>query len=155
VIRIVSKEHRHERANRYSCLSPEHRGRGPSSKPQGAIALNRLAEKSGWNQELLALEFRKLLALDLTLDLDFALTVTGFASPEIDQLIESQEQASDADPDDLVPDDIAGSPVSRLGDLWLLGEHCLICGDARDEYTYAPAPGMSALPWASMTSLMT
>jgi hypothetical protein len=100
------------------------------------IALNRLAEKSGWNQELLALEFKELLELDLTLDLDFDLTITGFASPEIDQLIERQEQASDADPDDLLPD-VAGSPVSRLGDLWLLGEHRLICGDARDEAAYA------------------
>jgi hypothetical protein len=101
------------------------------------IALNRLAEKSGWNQELLALEFKELLELDLTIELDFALTITGFASPEIDQLIERQEQGSDADPDELLPDDVAGSPVSRLGDLWLLGEHRLICGDARDEATYA------------------
>lgn len=105
------------------------------------IALNRLAEKSGWNQELLTLEFKELLELDLTLDLDFDLTITGFASPEIDQLIEGQVQASDADPDDLLPDDSAGSPVSRLGDLWLLGEHHLICGDARHESTYAKLLG--------------
>ncbi|WP_262269561.1 site-specific DNA-methyltransferase [Microvirga yunnanensis] len=101
------------------------------------IALNRLAEKSGWNQELLALEFKELLELDLTLDLDFDFTITGFASPEIDQLIERQEQVSNADPDEFLPDNVGGSPVSRLGDLWLLGEHRLICGDARDEATYA------------------
>ncbi|WP_230533366.1 site-specific DNA-methyltransferase [Microvirga roseola] len=105
------------------------------------IALNRLAEKSGWNQELLALEFKELLELDLTLDLDFDLTITGFASPEIDQLIERQEQASDEDPDILLPDDSAGTPVSQPGDLWLLGEHRLICGDARDENTYATLLG--------------
>jgi len=101
------------------------------------IALNRLAETSGWNRELLAVEFKELLELELTLDLDFDLIIAGFASPEIDQLIEGQEQASDTDPDDLLPHDSAGSPVSRLGDLWLLGEHRLICGDARDEITYA------------------
>jgi DNA modification methylase len=102
------------------------------------ISLNRLAENSGWNRELLALEFKELLELDLTLDLDFDLTITGFASPEIDQLIESQaKDEASSDPDDLLPDDIAGSPVSRPGDLWLLGEHRLICGDARDETTYA------------------
>jgi hypothetical protein len=105
------------------------------------IALNRLAEKSGWNQELLALEFKELLEFDLTLELDFDLTITGFASPEIDQLIERQEQGSDADPDDLLPDESAGSPVSRPGDLWLLGEHRLICGDARDEATFAKLLG--------------
>lgn len=56
------------------------------------IALNRLAEKSGWNQELLALEFKELLEVDLTLDLTFDLSITGFASPEIDQLIEGQKK---------------------------------------------------------------
>ena len=58
------------------------------------IAVNRLAEQSGWNQELLALELKELLELDLTLELDFDFTITGFASPEIDQLIEGQVQAS-------------------------------------------------------------
>jgi DNA modification methylase len=101
------------------------------------IALNRLAEKSGWNQELLALEFKELLELDLTIDLNFDVAITGFASPEIDQLIVGQEEASDADPDDLLPDATAGAPVSEPGYLWLLGEHCLICGDAREEATYA------------------
>jgi DNA modification methylase len=106
------------------------------------IALNRLAEKSGWNQELLALEFKELLEFDLTLDLNFDLAITGFASPEIDQLIESEANASDTDPDDLAPDiDLTQPPVSRLGDLWLLGEHRLICGDARQEATYAKLLG--------------
>ncbi len=91
------------------------------------ITLNRLAERSGWNKELLALEFKELLELDLTLDLDFDLTITGFALPEIDQLIESQAETSDMDPDDLAPDiDLTQAPVSQLGDLWLLGEHRLI-----------------------------
>jgi DNA modification methylase len=106
------------------------------------ITLNRLAEKSGWNQELLALEFKELLELDLTFDLDFDLTITGFASPEIDQLIESQENAAVTDPDDLTPDiDRTRPPVSCIGDLWLLGEHRLICGDARDKATYAKLLG--------------
>jgi len=106
------------------------------------ITLNRLAEKSGWNQELLALEFKELLELDLTLDLNFDLTVTGFASPAIDQLIESQVHASGPDPDDHIPDaDRTQPPVSRIGDVWLPGEHRLICGDARDKTTYAKLLG--------------
>lgn len=102
------------------------------------IALNRLAETSGWNQELLALEFKELLEIDLTLDLSFDLTITGFASPEIDQVIEGQAAGADQEPDDLTRDiDLIHPPVSRIGDLWLLDEHRLICGDARDTNAYA------------------
>ncbi|MGO4386767.1 site-specific DNA-methyltransferase [Microvirga sp. 2YAF29] len=105
------------------------------------IALNRLAESSGWNQELLALEFKELLELDLTLDLTFDLSITGFASPEIDQLIEGQQKVTEPDPDDVLPDEGDGPLVSQLGDLWLLGEHRLICGDARNETTYTTLLG--------------
>jgi hypothetical protein len=51
------------------------------------IALNRLAELSGWDEGLLGLEFQELLELDLSLDLSFDLAITGFAAPEIDALI--------------------------------------------------------------------
>src|SRR4051812_28620080 len=101
------------------------------------IALNRLAETSGWNKELLALEFKELLDLDLTLDLSFDLSITGFASPEIDQLIQTQISTDTTeDGGEVLPDDLVGPPVSRVGDLWLLEPHRLICGDARDQDTY-------------------
>lgn len=99
------------------------------------IALNRLAEKSGWDRELLALEFRELVALDLSLDLGFDLAITGFASAEIDQLVESSQEGA-AHEDEHLPEG-SGPCVSRPGDLWLLGEHRLVCGDAREESVYA------------------
>lgn len=101
------------------------------------IALNALAEKSDWDRELLALEFGELLEIDLTLDLSFGLEITGFRSAEIDHLIESAATNSPDAADDVLPDEANGAPVSQPGDLWLLGEHRLICGDARDKATYA------------------
>jgi hypothetical protein len=41
-----------------------------------------------------------------------------------------------AGPEDKIPDPTSGLVVSRIGDLWELGRHCLSCGDARDELTY-------------------
>ena len=78
-----------------------------------------------------------MLELDLRLDLSFDLSITGFARPEIDQLIEGQNKSDASDPDDLVPELKVTPPVSRIGDLWLLGNHRLVCGDARDEATHA------------------
>lgn len=101
------------------------------------IADNRLAELAGWDRELLALEFKDLLEIDLELDLSFDLAITGFSSPEIDGLITDAEGAADADGEDALPDAEDGAPpVSRLGDLWQLGEHRIICGDARERSVY-------------------
>ena len=89
------------------------------------IADNRLAELAGWDRELLALEFSELSELDL----DFELTITGFESPEIDIVIQEQEQS--LDPLDEMPDvDPAAPVVTQIGDLWKVGQHWIICGDA-------------------------
>jgi DNA modification methylase len=96
------------------------------------IADNRLAENAGWDQDLLALEFGELAALDL----DFNVEVTGFDTSHIDLLVGSEEQPS-ADPEaDNVFEPTNEPVVSQLGDLWLMGHHRLICGDARDPATY-------------------
>jgi DNA modification methylase len=102
------------------------------------IADNRLAENAGWDRELLALELQYLCELDL----DFEVTITGFAMPEIDVLFgELQAAASDHnehDPANEVPEvDDSGPAVTRPGDLWLVGRHRLICGDATDPAIYA------------------
>jgi hypothetical protein len=99
------------------------------------IALNRLPELNRWDEAALALEFKDLLELDLTLDLTFDLSITGFSHPEIDQLIQrSQDTSAGEDADDAVPED--GPLVSRLGDIWLLKDHRIICGDATNSETY-------------------
>ena len=86
------------------------------------IADNKLVENAGWDKDLLAIELQGLSELEL----DFDLTITGFETPEIDILLTSQKPEK---ADQLTqPDD--RPPVSRLGDLWLLGRHRLFCGDA-------------------------
>ncbi|MFO1176035.1 MAG: DNA methyltransferase [Paracoccaceae bacterium] len=84
------------------------------------LADNRLAEAAGWDRELLALELGDLDGLGVDL------TGLGFDPGELDALL----QAGQPDPrEDDVPEPPA-VPVSRMGDLWVLGSHRLLCGDA-------------------------
>ncbi len=91
------------------------------------LADNKLALNAGWDREILAIELQGLI------DLGFDMSVTGFSLAEIDFAL---DEAGDSDPDgsdapeDAVPA-MAAHAVSRRGDLWLLGRHKLICGDAR------------------------
>lgn len=86
------------------------------------LADNRLAEEAGWDRELLALELGDLR------DMGVDLAALGFDAGEIDALF----RAAETDPrEDLVPEAPA-APVSRPGDLWVLGNHRLLCGDATD-----------------------
>ena len=94
------------------------------------IADNRLAELSGWDEELLALELQDLAGLEL----DFDLELVGFATEEIDELIAGLDDEGDEVEDEPpVPEE---RPVSRLGDLWQLGPHRVLCADARDPAAY-------------------
>jgi len=91
------------------------------------IADNRLAEDAGWDPDALRLELAELLELDVEID------VTGFETPEIDVLLDAGDL--DADPNDAVPEPAAVA-VSRPGDLWQIGPHHLLCGDALDPTSY-------------------
>lgn len=91
------------------------------------LADNKLALNAGWDKEILAIELQALV------DFEFDVELTGFSLAEIDFAI---EEAGDADPDgsDEPEDAVAfatGTPVSRMGDIWHLGRHRLLCGDAR------------------------
>ena len=90
------------------------------------IADNKLALNAGWDEELLALEMQ-----DLKLS-EFDLELTGFDSAEIDRLLAELDPAGSTGQEDLAPDPPA-EPVTRSGDLWLLGRHRLLCGDATDQ----------------------
>jgi DNA modification methylase len=94
------------------------------------LADNKLALNAGWDMEILAIEFQHLSAVDL----DFDLETTGFATAEIDLLIDGPTTPA-IDPADQLPRAEAVA-ISRTGDLWQLGEHRLICGDARDAAVY-------------------
>ncbi|WP_340151985.1 DNA methyltransferase [uncultured Sneathiella sp.] len=97
------------------------------------IADNRLAELAGWDREILAIELQELLSVDLNFDI----TLTGFETPEIDILIgELNEETPDVPEEDIpLPD--TGPAVTQIGDIWQIGKHRLICGDATNENVYA------------------
>ncbi|HXV25709.1 MAG TPA: ParB/Srx family N-terminal domain-containing protein [Alphaproteobacteria bacterium] len=96
-----------------------------------AILDNRLAELAGWDRDLLAIEFTELSALDI----DFDLEITGFETAEIDLLIDGSGFGADGDPADDVPE-VSDRIVSRPGDLWVLGDHRLLCGNALEPAAY-------------------
>jgi len=93
-----------------------------------ALSLNKLQETGIWDEEVLSLEITEIIEIDG--DLEFP----GFELPEIEAI-----RFRDTGGDDLDPaDDLSGlrhsdaTPVTRFGDLWLLGDHQLLCGSARD-----------------------
>jgi 16S rRNA G966 N2-methylase RsmD len=97
------------------------------------IADNKLTENGNWDDRLLAEAFKQL----STEDLDFSLDITGFELPEIDLHLHSLEAVGPEqdDPADEVPETKAVA-VSKLGQLWQLGGHRLLCGSALDQSVY-------------------
>jgi DNA modification methylase len=97
------------------------------------LADNKLAEKAGWDRELLAIELQGLIELDVEIEL------TGFEMAEVDLILEEARETSgdSSGPEDAAPEPSPGPAVSQIGDLWLLGSHRLQCGDARDQAAYA------------------
>ncbi len=97
------------------------------------IADNRLALDAGWDEEMLAIELAELS------ESGYDLTLTGFSNDEIEQLLVDTEDGAGADDStdtsedatDEVPD-APVNPVTRPNDVWQLGAHRVICGDASD-----------------------
>jgi DNA modification methylase len=96
------------------------------------LADNKLAEKAGWDREILAIELQGLI------DLEFDVELTGFEMGEIDIILDEADQGrrESAEAEDDIPERVPGPTVSRIGDLWVLGTHRLLCGDARDNRSY-------------------
>jgi len=96
------------------------------------LADNKLALNAGWDREILAIELQALV------DLNFDLEVTGFSLAEVDFAL---DEFADSDPDgfdkpeDVVPE-VRGPAITRQGDLWILGRHRLVCGDAQDQNSF-------------------
>ncbi len=98
------------------------------------LADNKLAEKAGWDEEILALEFQTLFEIAPELDL----TITGFEIAEIDLTIGRHEDGPEPDDLDELPAVDPDTPVvTRTGDLWQLGRHRVLCADALDPDSYA------------------
>lgn len=87
------------------------------------IADNRLALNAGWDNALLSLELA-----DLQGD-GFDLELTGFSEDELDRLLAEDEEPGGAGDPDAAPEPPA-TPVTVLGDVWVLGKHRLMCGDS-------------------------
>jgi len=100
-----------------------------------ALADNRLAENAGWDKSILAIELQHL----LTIENDFEVTITGFEIPEIDLIL--QEANSKPDSDDVFDIDGAEQIVTQSGDLWLLGKHRILCGNALRQDSYVTLMG--------------
>ena len=107
------------------CVRIEHLS--PAQKRAYVLADNKLALNAGWDEEILAEELGALMEIDP----GFSVEVTGFSIAEIDALADCAAPEEPGDPaDDVVPD---GAPRRcRPGDIWQLGRHRLICGDALD-----------------------
>lgn len=103
------------------------------------LADNKIALNAGWNMDMLAEEL-----VDIsTMDLSFDLGVTGFEMAEIDLIIESAEDPTGSEqPIETAPEpDPAADIVCRRGDLWHLGSHRILCGDAKNPADLATLMG--------------
>jgi ParB-like chromosome segregation protein Spo0J len=111
----------------------------PAQKRAYVLADNKLALNTGWDEDILGEELSALLEMDL----DFDIGVTGFSIPEVDNLIEALEVEEPDDPkDDVLPGD--GERVCQVGDIWRLGAHRLICGDALDPVVITLGAGLDS-----------
>ena len=109
----------------------------PTQKRAYVISDNRVALDAGWDEEMLAIELA-----DLT-EAGFDLALTGFDDVELDAMFgpdSADAEGDEADNSESGADDVPDAPtiaVSRPGDVWVLGQHRLICGDAADPVVIA------------------
>ena len=93
------------------------------------LADNKIGENASWENELLGLELAELQAAGFDLEL------TGFSEDEWNDLIDGDGSKDGLTDDDAVPE-VTKDAVTKLGDVWLLGEHKVICGDATKAEDY-------------------
>lgn len=102
----------------------------PAQKKAYILADNRMAMDAGWDEELLRVEIEALQAES------FDVGLTGFDEKDIAELFAGED--GDAQDDDFdVDEELQKPPVTKSGDVWLLGNHRLICEDSTKEETYA------------------
>ena len=95
------------------------------------IADNKLAELSGWDMDLLKLDLEELSSLDL----DFSIETIGFEHAEIDLILDAPVKAEGEGPSDPLDVDVPeppANPVSKMSDLWVMGEHRLLVASSLD-----------------------
>ena len=102
----------------------------PTQRRALIIADNRIAENAGWDEALLRIEMADLQ------DADFDLSLTGFDADALAELMAGDEPQGEGQTDDDAVPDVAETPVSRPGDVWLLDGHRLLCGDSTVAESY-------------------
>ncbi len=94
------------------------------------IADNRIAENAGWDDAMLRIEIASLQ------DDDFDVSLTGFDADALAELMAGDEPDGEGETDDDAVPEVSETPVSRPGDVWLLGGHRLLCGDSTVAESY-------------------
>ncbi len=102
----------------------------PTQRRALVIADNRIAENAGWDDAMLRVELAALA------DDDFDVALTGFDADALAELMAGDESDADGQTDDDAVPEVHETPISRSGDVWLLGGHRLLCGDATVAASY-------------------
>ena len=102
----------------------------PTQRRALVIADNRIAENAGWDDAMLRIEIAALQ------DDDFDVSLTGFDADALAELMAGNEPDGEGETDDDAVPDVSETPVSRPGDVWLLGGHRLLCGDSTVTESY-------------------
>ena len=102
----------------------------PTQRRALIIADNRIAENAGWDEAMLRIEIAALQ------DDDFDLALTGFDADALAELMAGDEPDGEGQTDDDAVPEVGETPISRPGDVWELGNHRVLCGDATDPKSY-------------------
>jgi DNA modification methylase len=102
----------------------------PTQRRALIIADNRIAENAGWDDAMLRIELQSLQEDGFNLD------ITGFDADTLAEIMAGEETTVDGQTDDDAVPDVPVTPISRPGDVWELGNHRLLCGDATDPASY-------------------
>lgn len=101
------------------------------------IADNRIAENAAWDDEMLRVELQSLQ------DDGFDLDITGFDADALAEILLGEESSTEGQTDDDEVPELTETPVSKPGDIWIMGKHRLLCGDATDPASYKRLMGES------------
>ncbi len=102
----------------------------PTQRRALIIADNRIAENAGWDDAMLRIELQSLQEDGFNLD------ITGFDADALAEIMAGEETTIDGQTDDDAVPEVSATPISRPGDVWELGKHRLVCGDATDPKSY-------------------
>jgi DNA modification methylase len=102
----------------------------PTQRRALIIADNRIAENAGWDDAMLRIELQSLQEDGFNLD------ITGFDADALAEIMAGEETTVDGQTDDDAVPEVSATPISRPGDVWELGKHRLVCGDATDPKSY-------------------